>query len=71
LMQGVTALSAGFLGTEADRREIHIVEFLLLQLRSFELTERSTTPPDGARAPRDGLSRQELGRQHDGERDAE
>lgn len=35
LMQGITALSAGFLGTEADRRAIQIAGFFLLQLESF------------------------------------
>ena len=35
LMQGVTALSAGFLGSESDRRAIQIGEFFLLQLRDL------------------------------------
>jgi hypothetical protein len=35
LMQGVTALSAGFLGSEGDRRAILIGEFILLQMRDL------------------------------------
>jgi ATP-dependent Lhr-like helicase len=35
LMQGVTAMAAGFLGSDEDRRLIKIGEFFLLQLHNF------------------------------------
>lgn len=56
LMQGVTALSAGFLGNDADRREISIAEFLLLQLCSFEVPGQTPRESQAPR-PRRGLSR--------------
>ena len=50
LMQGITALSAGFLRTEADRSAIQIAEFFLLQLESF--------------TPETGLGKDQLGKIH-------
>lgn len=35
LQQGITALAAGFLGSDEDRRFINVAEFFLLQLTSF------------------------------------
>lgn len=55
LMQGITALSAGFLGTDADRRAIQIGGYFLLQLSSFSPGE----PPEQevTRGGRRGLAR--------------
>jgi len=36
LLQGITAFSAGFLGSEDDRRQINVSEFFLLQLKAFQ-----------------------------------
>jgi len=56
LMQGITALSAGFLGTEADRKAVQIAEFFLLQLETFSIsalsnTEQTTTERRGIARP--------------------
>lgn len=56
LMQGITALSAGFLGTEADRRAIQIAGFFLLQLESFAITSLGSS--DRQTASRRGLAKQ-------------
>jgi hypothetical protein len=46
LMQGITALSAGFLGTEADRHAIQVGSFFLLQLKSFDLRGSDVSTPE-------------------------
>jgi hypothetical protein len=45
LMQGVTAVSAGFLGSESDRKAVAIGEFFLLQMRDFGLPTGGDTDP--------------------------
>jgi hypothetical protein len=55
LMQGITALSAGFLGTEADRRAIQVGGYFLLQLTSFSLEEAPS--PEATAAGHRGLAR--------------
>ena len=45
LLQGVTAFSAGYLGSEADRRVIRIESFFLLQLVSWLPPETVSVPP--------------------------
>jgi len=44
LMQGVTAISAGFLSSDADRRAIQIGEFFLLQMSAFNAQDEKTPP---------------------------
>src|SRR5699024_10094797 len=39
VLQGASAISAGFLGAEADRRSIQVRGFRLLQLASLDLPE--------------------------------
>ncbi len=48
LMQGITALSAGFLGTEADRRAIQVGGYFLLQLTAFSPDEEADAEVSGA-----------------------
>ena len=36
LLQGITALAAGFLGSDEDRRQINVAEFFLLQLNALQ-----------------------------------
>lgn len=53
LMQGVSALSAGFLGTDADRRAVQIAGFRVLQLRPRPSAGHAVAPL----VPRRGISR--------------
>lgn len=52
VMQGASAISAGFLGAEADRRSIQVRGFRLLQLASLKLPE-----PPKLRVERHGIAR--------------
>lgn len=52
VMQGASAISAGFLGAEADRRSIQVRGFRLLQLASLDLAE-----PPKVQAARRGIAR--------------
>ena len=52
VMQGASAISAGFLGAEADRRSIQVRGFRLLQLTSLEQPE-----PPKVQADRRGIAR--------------
>lgn len=52
VMQGASAISAGFLGAEADRRSIQVRGFRLLQLASLDLPE-----PPRLQAERRGIAR--------------
>ena len=45
LLQGITALAAGFLGSHEDRRLINVAEFFLLQLTTFRQSIENTGKP--------------------------
>ena len=51
-MQGASAISAGFLGAEADRRSIQVRGFRILQLASLNLPE-----PPKVQVERRGIAR--------------